>query len=1165
MEFKNILSKIMCRICKEQFKEPKALFKHLQQKHDTGPAVKNQRTCSICGVQCAKNEAYREHMLHIHGLRTEPQKLTFKNLNDFLLWKVELEKKFNCQYVLQSAPKLLPTNERKYFYQCDRAGQDRPKSREKRITTITKKSCPSVILVLEGTGILKVEYWDNHVGHSRNLDSGHGDELTSAISTLEMMQNMDSQDFDDSLVENFEYNTDFDSSSSLSKSLKRSPRKKGKTTTSNLTSSQNVIRTFYSPSNSGVAQKKPASSVLFSLASVACGKINKNIISEKKIISPPNMETVSSKKISSISGNNKPSTMNSSKNDTSIASTSKVSAPSASSSTTCVTTSESSVSAVPSSAVSTTSREKTATSSSVNEVIPINEATVLSSPVNNDSSSAVSDIRASSPIDDIDTSSLVDEIDKPLPDITTTSDQESASSNKMATSSSKTVSLAQLSATVSVSSSTTSSTKQVSSSQNSTNATLSNNFTKAMSSNEVTKTTSSVTNVTKASAPSHTAGTTSSSSITTKSSAPFNVKTSSPSITSVAPSPISNLVLGTNIKNPTTPLILSNPASNQFYVLGPALGAQSNFGTNLSNVILCPAGQNIIAPNTIVNPTVPTTLKNNIENRKRKAETESPSHNSPNVKKKPSTQEVVRSPASGSVSTAARILNSIGGNQLLTNYIGPPQSSVACMSNNANNKIVLSNLPPMSFVNINNQLIPISTAGTPLSVGSASVPIGQPAVAFNLPTTKNTSAVNAVKNSDLNSIESENDASFSLAPKPLNPISVVASSPISKPTVQVYGRTVVREGESNPSRPISTSSSILKSSPVVDHGYSNTKKKLVRTKLESISNASTPQKGKVGKPTTSLTVSPIKTSDQSVIARTISSIVQENVSTTSIAGFNSINSTLSKVISVASQIAKTVASSKNLPPSTSNVPKTSAKAKSKTSTSKTFQKKGTDVPSIVIPSIPSDSEHSRSFVFESAGDVYMLQPVENDESKTGDQKLTEIVKVKNRAISVQTVPSAKYSYSNTSLKSSISPEKTNLKDDSEILKKVKYYQLEMNYLSSQEECKRLKVELAKTKLKNKEYAEKLGIEMQPSASTNHMDNQKESCVQAEELVKAFEKRCDQDSNVYTLVRTSVLHSLYEDIQEMSASNKQQHDELKSYRDHDTFYKFLKQKLEDREQ
>lgn len=42
------------------------------------------------------------------------------------------------------------------------------------------------------------------------------------------------------------------------------------------------------------------------------------------------------------------------------------------------------------------------------------------------------------------------------------------------------------------------------------------------------------------------------------------------------------------------------------------------------------------------------------------------------------------------------------------------------------------------------------------------------------------------------------------------------------------------------------------------------------------------------------------------------------------------------------------------------------------------------------------------------------------------------------------------------------PQKRRMKeDDSEILKKIKYYNLEMKYLTSQAECKRLKLELAK--------------------------------------------------------------------------------------------------------
>lgn len=97
-----------------------------------------------------------------------------------MLWKTELEIKYNCKYVLQSAPKVLPTKEKKYFYQCDRS-DSKPKDKKSALSVVMK-TCSSVISVVEGVGVFKVEYWDTHSGHNDVSPVLVQNELEAAIS-----------------------------------------------------------------------------------------------------------------------------------------------------------------------------------------------------------------------------------------------------------------------------------------------------------------------------------------------------------------------------------------------------------------------------------------------------------------------------------------------------------------------------------------------------------------------------------------------------------------------------------------------------------------------------------------------------------------------------------------------------------------------------------------------------------------------------------------------------------------------------------------------------------------------------------------------------------------------------------------------------------------------
>ncbi|GFW07987.1 uncharacterized protein TNCV_2977561 [Trichonephila clavipes] len=172
-----------------------------------------------------------------------------------------------------------------------------------------------------------------------------------------------------------------------------------------------------------------------------------------------------------------------------------------------------------------------------------------------------------------------------------------------------------------------------------------------------------------------------------------------------------------------------------------------------------------------------------------------------------------------------------------------------------------------------------------------------------------------------------------------------------------------------------------------------------------------------------------------------------------------------------------------------------------------LQKPGT----LLLESTPP--QKPGTLIFESSGDVYMLEPIEdsvhvhlntsvlgagnrvilpappgykrdNTDMKSNSEKEVELshddfpcLQLEKAIIGGREIKidgKLKSPRRNKEVKSgvqikSVLQEKRPLKDDDvEILKKVKYYQMEMKYLASQAECKRLRLELAKAQKKNRD-------------------------------------------------------------------------------------------------
>ncbi|XP_015912820.1 uncharacterized protein [Parasteatoda tepidariorum] len=279
----------ICRFCKCSFSKIQYLFKHVQQVHTARPPTKNSRTCPICGIVFGiggKNESYKTHLRHIHGQRDEGQIFTFRCFNDFFLWKTELEKRSSCKYALQSAPKVLPTNEKIHVYQCDQTSH---KKKKFNVSNISSSKCPAMICATENMKNLeiKVDYWNTHVGHSVQVEQ---DELNAAISSVqEEDSHVKVMDMLNSIGQGVETGAEVFVTETLDESIPSTSSsrnipmnmfniKRGKSTKVNLPQTSPIVPNFSFKKD---PSKKKESSI-YSLASVACGKVSANKVNINK-------------------------------------------------------------------------------------------------------------------------------------------------------------------------------------------------------------------------------------------------------------------------------------------------------------------------------------------------------------------------------------------------------------------------------------------------------------------------------------------------------------------------------------------------------------------------------------------------------------------------------------------------------------------------------------------------------------------------------------------------------------------------------------------------------------------------------------------------------------------------------------------------------------------
>ncbi|XP_055941317.1 uncharacterized protein LOC129971510 isoform X2 [Argiope bruennichi] len=193
---------------------------------------------------------------------------------------------------MREPPKKLPSNDKTHIYRCDSSVGS---MREKKSGVAVKDSCPAVITAIESTKTkgVKIEHWNTHVGHIIPIEEDELDAAIGSLGTTEIVLTSDQKyQFEGQSPDGNIFFITESNDSSLSETFVKEVSKKS----SNLFQNTNnkIPDNFSKPASQKFSYKKDptkkSGSFSYSLASVACMKPS----AKKKIVTPPPITTTSS-------------------------------------------------------------------------------------------------------------------------------------------------------------------------------------------------------------------------------------------------------------------------------------------------------------------------------------------------------------------------------------------------------------------------------------------------------------------------------------------------------------------------------------------------------------------------------------------------------------------------------------------------------------------------------------------------------------------------------------------------------------------------------------------------------------------------------------------------------------------------------------------------------
>ncbi|XP_054276962.1 uncharacterized protein LOC128995926 [Macrosteles quadrilineatus] len=163
--------KYECQECTASFSHKKNLNYHKRKFHSNDiPFFYIKRKCPACpyiSTQKSKKEIH-EHFEKIHNVPIRTRRHKFNSIEEFNIWKIDLEKASTASYVKRFS------NETVAYYQCHRCGYHRSRGHTKRHIKLSGSCkingyCPSNLTVRIKKNEVLVHHVSSHFGHRNEL------------------------------------------------------------------------------------------------------------------------------------------------------------------------------------------------------------------------------------------------------------------------------------------------------------------------------------------------------------------------------------------------------------------------------------------------------------------------------------------------------------------------------------------------------------------------------------------------------------------------------------------------------------------------------------------------------------------------------------------------------------------------------------------------------------------------------------------------------------------------------------------------------------------------------------------------------------------------------------------------------------------------------------
>ncbi|XP_052745976.1 zinc finger protein 423 [Bicyclus anynana] len=158
-----------CHLCSRDFSQKQILNNHLWKAHGFEVEKRKAFFCPLCSDRVSYGANFSAHLLQRHHVTEEVQQLEFDTMDDFMLYKSEIQEETKFRFRKTTASKQTIEGIRSH-YMCSQSGIYVYQGKGKRLAPErqiykTGKACPAHMIVTETLDKVHVTFYMTHVGH----------------------------------------------------------------------------------------------------------------------------------------------------------------------------------------------------------------------------------------------------------------------------------------------------------------------------------------------------------------------------------------------------------------------------------------------------------------------------------------------------------------------------------------------------------------------------------------------------------------------------------------------------------------------------------------------------------------------------------------------------------------------------------------------------------------------------------------------------------------------------------------------------------------------------------------------------------------------------------------------------------------------------------------